>query len=251
MPPIFSYQARDQRGQLVKGKLHARSKSAVADQLLENKVLPVCIDLISAAENDMQSLLKKLGIKKLGIGKVKLDEFILFFRQMHALTRAGLTITISLTRLAASSRSKVFAQALEEVAQHVSAGLSLSESMRAVPEVFSPMILGTIAAGESSGQLENTFLELATYLSFENKALRRIKSALRYPMMVIGSVIAAVIVLTTVVIPAYAELFISLKAQLPLPTRIILSVSNFMVQNGALLFVLLLLLKVCLSIEVP
>ena len=180
-----------------------------------------------------------------GLNKPSLDEMVMFFRQMHALTRAAVPVTSVLTRLAESARNRLFADALNDLAQSVASGMNLSVSMRAHPAIFSPLVINTVGAGEKSGQLEHAFKELAAYLEFESKAIKRIKSATRYPLIVIIGISVAIAVVTTVVIPSFAKLFNSVGAELPWMTRMILGFSSFMVNNGMLILIGLIISFIC------
>ena len=228
--PIYHYQGRDKQGQSISGRLQANSSEEVATQLLEQDIIPILIDKITKGGAAMHNLLRKSGLSK-----PSLDDLIIFFRQMYALTRAAVPITTVITRLAESMHNVVFADVLNDIAQKVGSGLNLSTSMRAHPDIFSSLVVNTVAAGENSGQLEYAFIELSRYLEFESKAIKRIKAAMRYPIIIITAISIAIVVVTVVVIPSFAKLFTSVGAQLPFLTRMILSFSGFMVQNGVLL----------------
>lgn len=233
---IYQYRGRDKQGKNITGSLHANSNEEVASQLLQQNIIPIIIEKMSKNEELWHTFLRKSGLNK-----PSLDDLVVFFRQMYALTRAAIPVTTVVSRLAESARNVVFADALNDIAQNVGAGLSLSASMRAHPEVFSPLVVNTVAAGENSGQLEQAFIELSHYLEFESKAIKRVKTATRYPLFIIVSLGVALAIVTIVVIPSFAKLFTSLGAPLPWATRGILAVSNFMVNHWLMMLVVLVL----------
>lgn len=228
--PQYKYQGRSAEGALVQGTLSAQTKAAIAEQLMQQNIIP-----ISIVGGDRQRTGRARWAISARSQRVSTEEMVLFFNQLQALSRAGVPVVAALKQLAESTRSEGLKTCLLAMVEQMGAGLPLSTAMAEHPKVFSRLLASTVASGEETGQLDEIFANLADFLTFEAKAIKRIKSAIRYPSMVIAGVISAVVVMTTLVIPSYAQMFASLGAQLPLPTRMILAASNFMVQQGLLL----------------
>jgi MSHA biogenesis protein MshG len=219
----FQYRARNADGQLLQGQMEALSADAVADHLQTGGVIPLSITEVAAP-------LKK-GLKKglvFGRQRVGRDGLILFCRQMYTLTRAGVPLVRALKGLVQTSRNQLMAETLDRVVDNLEAGQDLAGSLSRHPKVFSPIICQMVQVGEHSGKLEQAFLELSGYLEREKDTVNRIKTALRYPSFVVVAIMGAIIFISLFVIPAFEKIFSSFGGQLPLPTRILMGVSSFM-----------------------
>jgi len=224
--PHFSYTARQQDGTKVNGNMELSSASAVAEHLADSGLIPVKIVEQSRAESGHGggSLRERLLRKKVGS-----NDLILFCRQMYSLTRAGVPIIRSLSGLIDSSQNDRLKQVLAGVIDGLESGRDLSGAMAQYPDVFPVLITRMVQVGESSGNLEQAFEQLAAYLEFEKHTREQVKSALRYPSFVIIAIGVAIAILSLFVIPAFEKVFASFGAELPLATRIILAVSDFSV----------------------
>ena len=227
----FRYTGRDSNGKTVRGELTGNAADAVAAQLFANGVVPLDVQPVKVADHAFAELEKLLQRKP------TLNELMLHARQMHALTKSGVPIVRGLTGLANSTRNPVLKNAQLEMVDSLQSGRSLAVSMAAHPKVFSPLFVNIVAAGEESGRLDEAYSRLFSYLQFEKSTLDRIKTALRYPSMVLVAVGIAVAVLMTMVIPQFARIFARFGADLPLATKIVVAASNFMVAHGGALLV--------------
>jgi MSHA biogenesis protein MshG len=158
-------------------------------------------------------------------------------RQMHTMTRSGVPMIRALRSIADTSRDSLLAGALARVADSLQAGRDLANSLALHPNVFPRLFVNTVRVGEATGRLEQSFDDLAKYLEREDETIKRIKSALRYPTMVIVAVAASITVINVFVVPAFARMFESMQAELPLPTRLLIGSSNFMVSYWPYLLV--------------
>lgn len=221
----FQYRARSTDGQLLQGQLEALSADAVAGQLQTGGVMPLSITEIAAP-------LKK-GVKKgffFGAKqKAGRDELILFCRQMYTLTRAGVPLIRALRGLVQTSRNQTMAATLEQVVENLEAGQDFAGSLSRYPKVFPPILCRMIQVGEHSGKQEQAFLELSGYFEREKETVNRVKTALRYPSFVLVAILGAIIFLSLFVIPAFEKVFSRFGDQLPLPTRILMGFSGFMI----------------------
>ena len=224
--PQFAYQGRNARGELVKGVLEGPSSGAVADQLFSTGITPVHINEASgAAAPAAKAGAKRMEIR-FGEPKVELADLMLFSRQMHTLLKSGVPIIRALAGLQESSQNPTLAKVVGEVRDGLESGRELSFSMRAHPKVFSSFMVNMVRVGEMTGRLDEVFLRLYEFFAFEKKMREDIRAALRYPMIVIVALAAAMFIVNIFVIPAFAKMFASFKAQLPLMTRILIATSE-------------------------
>lgn len=229
----FAYKARSASGQEVSGELDAANAGSVADQLSSTGMTPVSIQQVSkAAEGG------SIWQMELGSGRPSLADMVLFSRQMYALTKAGVPIIRGLTQLADSARSRGLKAAIESIVTDLESGRDLAGAMARHPRIFSPLYINMVRVGEESGRLEEAFQRMFEYLEHERTTINQIKSALRYPSFVIIAIVAAVIVLMTLVIPTFSDVYANYDLDLPLPTQILIGTSNFMVAWWWLLILL-------------
>jgi len=222
--PEFAYRGRNAGGELVAGVLEAPSSGAVADQLFSTGITPVHIDQASAAP-------PKAGEFKLGVRarKIGLSELMVFCRQLHTLLKAGVPIVRTLAGLQESSQHPELKRVIGDVREKLEAGQELSLGMSAHPRVFSPFMVNMVRVGELTGRLDEIFMRLYEFFAFEKKIGDEVRGAMRYPITVVCAVAVALFIVNIFVIPAFAKMFTSLKAQLPLMTRILMWTSEFVV----------------------
>jgi len=220
----FNYIGRNSGGSQVKGTIEAGNTSAVAEQLLRKSITPISI--LAAKDKASESLASKDVSEIFGFNKVSLDELIIFSRQMYALMRSGVPILRAINGMSESSNSKTLKKALTEIGSQLEGGYTLSSALNQHPEIFGSLFVSLIHVGENTGQLEQSFLKLTTYLEREQATRKRIKTALRYPTMVIIALSAALVILNIFVIPTFANMFAKLGADLPLATKFLISSSN-------------------------
>jgi len=199
----------------------------VAAQLADNGLIPIRIQesTVTVKKQSKSLSLSFLQRKK----KVGLDDLVLFCRQMFALTRAGVPMMRSLQGLIESSQSLSLQEALRGVIENLEAGRDLSGSMATYPDVFPNLMVRMVQVGENSGNLEQSFEQLADYLEFEKMTREQIKAAMRYPSFVVIAICIAMAILSLFVIPTFEKVFAGFGAELPLPTQIIMAISQFSV----------------------
>ncbi|HKJ72395.1 MAG TPA: type II secretion system F family protein [Gammaproteobacteria bacterium] len=233
--PTFRYRGRTHQGETVAGTLEGDSAGAVADELSRGDITPLEIAETERGEGSAVWA----WIARLWRQRVPLDELILFTRQMAALLRAGVPLLRALNGQIESVPNERLSEALAGVRQTVEGGRTLADGLAEYPDVFSEIYVQMIRVGEASGSLEEVFARLAGYLEQEKDTRDRTKQALRYPMLVVVAIVVAFIILNVVVIPKFAGLFAGLGAELPLPTRILIGISDFTRSYGWLLVLLL------------
>ena len=224
--PFFAYTGRNARGELVRGVLENSDSGAVADQLLTSGVSPIDI----SATSGPQALAGEGWLSRLSAEKVTIEDMVLFSRQMYTLLKAGVPILRSLASLQESATRIGFANMLKDLRASLDSGRDLSTAMRRHPKVFGPFYISMVRVGELTGALEEVFLRLFNHIEFERTIKEQVAQALRYPIFVIVVMGAALVIVNIFVIPAFARIFASFKAELPLMTRMLIGFSDFMVQ---------------------
>jgi MSHA biogenesis protein MshG len=233
--PRYHYRARNASGQAVVGHLDAPSLTAAADQLLGSALIPVRIDIASAAIDWRQALPKGWSWQE----KVKTEDLVLFCRQMHALTKAGVPILRALRGLRETTRNPSLSTALGDVIAGLESGRDLSHGLSRYPHVFPQLLCSMVEVGENTGSLADSFLQTAKYLEFEQATANQVKSALRYPTFVLVAISVAMALISLFVIPTFERVFRGFKAELPLPTKILMGISHFAVTFWPLVLLIL------------
>ncbi len=219
--PGFLWRGRNSRGELVQGRMEADTGDTVAERLLNLDITPVEIQKGPEKQEDAPAFGQRLGLNNPDI-----DDLILFSRQMHTLTKSGVPIIRGLNSVRESTHHPVLRRAIADTIESLESGRALAAGLARNPAIFSALYTNIIRVGEASGNLEGAFLQMAGYLELDRDFRSRLKAALRYPAMVITAMVVAIAILMVWVIPVFAELFASRGADLPLPTRVIISASG-------------------------
>jgi MSHA biogenesis protein MshG len=222
--PQFHYKARDNRGGAVTGTIEAGNADAVATQLLNSGITPVNISEVPEQRDYLEELKHQLGASR-----PTLDDLILFCRQMYTLTRAGVPIIRAITGLAESTRNVTLADALYDIRTELESGRELYIALGQHKKIFTPLMISMVRVGENTGQLEEAFLQLASYLELERDTRARVKMALRYPIFVMVAIAMAIAIVNIWVIPAFAQVFKGMGRDLPWQTQALISISDFTV----------------------
>ncbi len=221
--PVFNYTGRARGGGYASGLIEGETRDSVAQRLFSNGITPIEIKLSTPRDaNDVSAVLRRLGF-----GKPKTSDLVLFSRQMYTITKSGIPLLRGIKGLAASTHNGVLRTTLEEILKDLEGGRDLAGSFARHPKIFPPLYVSIIRVGEETGTLEASFERLSEYLQQDQDMRDRIKSATRYPMIVMGVIAIAIAVLTMFVIPRFAPLFESLGDDIPWPTLAIMAVSNF------------------------
>jgi type IV pilus assembly protein PilC len=213
---VFVYQGRSSGGS-AQGEIEAPDRSAAVATLRGRGVLTTSIK-----EKGGAAAPKKIG------GKVKDKEMAIFTRQFSTMIDAGLPLVQCLTILAEQSESKNLRAVTSMVARDVESGASLAEAFRKHPRTFDDLFTNMIEVGESGGILDIVLQRLSTYIEKAAALKRKIKAAMIYPLTIVGVAFIVVVFMLTFVIPTFAKMFKDLGAELPLPTQIVLWLSEFM-----------------------
>jgi type IV pilus assembly protein PilC len=217
MAERYAYRVRDRRGALVTGEIVADSQELVMTRLREMNYIPLEI------KQKREGLKREISLRP---GRVKLKELAIFSRQFATMVNSGLPLLRTLSILEEQTDSKVLAKKLSEVRLDVERGSSLSGALARHEKTFPTMYVSMCRAGEASGTLDQVLLRLADTLEKEVSLRQKIKSAMTYPVVVFSMVILILAAMLLFVVPTFKDLYASLGGVLPLPTRILLSVSD-------------------------
>lgn len=228
----YSYRGRDAAGRVVKGRVDAASEAAVASRLRTMGLSPIAI-----AQANTTGLNREIDLR-FGSG-VRLKDLAVMSRQMSTMIGAGLSLLKTLTVLAEQTSNKRLAAILDDVGAQVEAGSAFSDALRKQGDVFPPLMVNMVRAGETGGFLDGALESIATNFEKEVKLRGTIKSALTYPVIVLIMSLVSVVGMLLFIVPVFDNMFKSLGGQLPLPTEILVVLSHAMVWLGPLLLVLI------------
>ncbi len=241
--PYYQYSGRNTSGGLISGFLDAASVDDAANKLFGESVTPIEIreakrnaNSEKRVKNSHVSTLKSNASvvdrinSLLGADKVGIDDLIMFSRQMFSLTKAGLPLDRAIKGLEASLANKNFKAILRDVTDGLENGISLASALGRHPNVFSKLFLSLVHVGENTGRLDLAFREIGKYLELEKNTRKQVKSATRYPMFVLVSIVIAVLVVAVFVIPVFENAFTRLGANLPWQTVLLMNTSTFILE---------------------
>jgi len=232
----YSYTARDKEGNLINGQSEANSETELSTELKKDGLLLTSIINKNSHENNWS--VKGIIIKMQTIGTVPLEEKMFFTQNLQVMLKSGISLSIALKTLGQQTKNLKFQKIINEIRQDVEKGISFAKSIEKHQKIFGELFVNMIEAGETSGQLENTLAQLRTQMKKDHDLLSKVKGAMMYPSVVIIAMIGVMITVVTFVIPKITDLFTEAKVELPLPTRVLISISNFMVNHGILLAIM-------------
>ncbi len=221
---MYSYKVLDKDGKTKKGSIEANSQDKASDKLKAEGYTIVKLDEQGALDKDINI--------NLGGSKVKSRDLSVFCKQFVSVLNAGVTIIMALDMLSEQMPNKNLQRALKETQAFVEKGGTLADGFKLNPKIFPPILINMVAAGEASGSMEVAFERLSTHFEKDAALKGKIKGALTYPIMVCIVAVLVVIVMMVVVIPTFADMFNDMGMELPLATRIMIAISNFLLSKG-------------------
>jgi type IV pilus assembly protein PilC len=224
--PDFKYQGTNRSGSSVSGVMTANSKADLQNLLRRQQITPT----------KMSEKGKEFNMPTFG-GGVKAKELAIFTRQFSVMIDAGLPLVQCLEILGSQQENKFFQKVLINTRSMVEGGATLSTAMRSSPKVFDGLYVNMVEAGETGGILDIILQRLSTYIEKNVKLQRAVKSALIYPVGVLTIAGLVIFLLLWKVVPIFATLFAGLGVTLPLPTKIVIAMSNFVGSYFGLLIV--------------
>jgi type IV pilus assembly protein PilC len=218
----FEYAVRDKSGKLVKGRVEAPNQAAVANRLKDMGMAAVSISEVSTG--GMNRELKIPGLSD----KIKLKDLAVMARQLATMIDSGLSLLRALAILAEQTESKPLAKIISQVRNDVEVGTSFSAALTKHSETFPPLMINMVKAGEVGGFLDEVLLSIAANFEAEVRLRGKIKSAMTYPVVVFIVAILATAGMLLFIVPVFAGMFTTLGGTLPLPTRILMWLSQAM-----------------------
>src|SRR5436305_12249612 len=215
--PIYKFSGVDATGSRVAGEREATNKQVLQANLRKERIANIVI----------KEKGKEFTLPTFGSGKVAVKDIAIFFRQFSVMIDAGLPLVQCLEILAANQENPAFQKTLTGVRVTVEGGSTLANAMRQYPKVFDDLTTNMIEAGETGGILDLILQRLATYVEKAVKLKSAVKSAMIYPVSVISIAVLVVGALLKFVVPIFGNLFSSMQVDLPLPTKIVIGLSNF------------------------
>lgn len=216
--PVYTYKAKDITGKTVNATLEAQGQAFVVDAIRKKGLTIISIE--ESVEKKKKGI--SIAIKK----KIKIDDLVVFARQLATMIDAGIPLVQGLDILSEQIEHKDFRNIVSRVRNDVETGSTLSEAIGRHPKVFSQLFINMVRAGESSGMLDDIMDRLAGYLEKTSALQRKIRSALVYPAVVICMAFLITLILLLKVIPTFKEIFAGFGAKLPAPTLILITISD-------------------------
>lgn len=228
----FTYSARDKNGTLTTGTVEALDQPAAVASLIDKGLSPLLVKPQTAGKG----LNMKLDLKFLTKhSKVKAMDKVVFSRQFATMINAGVPISQSLYILSQQSESAKLKEVAKDLGKKVEGGSTLAKALADHPDVFSPVYINIVKAGESGGILDQVLDRLATQQEKDAEIVGKVKAAMVYPSVITGVTIAAFIFLMTAIVPKLAVVFESLGSELPVYTKVMLAISQALTRYGIFL----------------
>ncbi|MCA1840015.1 MAG: type II secretion system F family protein [Actinomycetota bacterium] len=213
----FTYRVRTRDGRVVNGSMEGDSNASVAQRLRSQNMVPLEIKQESTAGLKMEFKLPQ---------RVKLKDLAVFSRQFATMIASGLSLLRALNILSEQTENKKLAETVALVRDDVEGGTSLSASMAKYPKVFAQLFVSLVRAGETGGQLDTVLVRIADGYEKDYRLRQKIKSAMTYPVVVFMIAIVLVSIMLIFIVPTFAAMFVNLGGELPLPTKILLFLSQ-------------------------
>ncbi len=220
--PTYRYVAKDQEGRSITGSSKLGSQELLIDALRKKDLIIISV---TEERDRMKFFSGSFG------GGVKLEQVVLFSRQLATMVDSGIPLVQSLDILAEQIESPPFRKIIMKIRDDVEAGSALSAALGKHPGVFSALYINMVKAGESSGMLDDILDRLAIYLEKTQALRRKVKAAMVYPSVVVTMSILITAFLMLKVIPTFKGIFEVLGGSLPLPTRVLIATSDFLASN--------------------
>ena len=230
----FSYSARGKTGAIEKGTLFAADRAAATANLVEKGLTPILVKAVAPAAAKGGGIMAKLPFGN----SVSLQDKVIFSRQFSTMINAGVPIVQSLTILQEQSENKKLQTTVADVSKQVEGGATLANALSSHPDVFNNIYVNMVKAGETGGILDQVLDRLATQQEKDAEIVSKVKSAMIYPAVITIATFSAFFFLMTVIVPKLAGIFKDAGASLPIYTKIMLAISDFLVHKGWLLAII-------------
>ena len=213
----FTYQARDEFGKIVRGAMSADTEDHLANKLSN-------LGYVLTKARPVKESKKDLAPR----GRVKRRDLIIFTHHLSTIEASGISIRVGLRDLAEQTENEKFRKVIESLLRDVEGGALLSESMDKYPRIFSELYVSMVRAGEATGSLENVLNRLAAQLEWQEETRGTLTQAVIYPAILFTAIIGLITIVLTVLVPRIMIIYTTAKMPLPLPTRALMAISNFL-----------------------
>lgn len=231
--PKYQYKAKNMAGKIIEGVYDAQNKEAVISMIRQKSYYHL----------EVKELIERKDINEMGMfGKIKAKELSIYCKQFSAILRAGVPLIQCLGMLGEQTENAILKSITVDVREEVQKGSSLSQAMEIHGNKLPHILINMVAAGEMSGNLDHSLEVMSIHFEKEHKTKQKVKSAMRYPIVVSVVAVAVVILLLVKVVPVFESMFTSTGRELPGPTKALLQLSNFLQNNGLLLFAILIVI---------
>lgn len=226
MPFTYQWSGKNMRGVIESGEITANSKDEVFSQLRRRNITPTAV-------------VEKQAKVKMGLGgRVKDKDIVIFTRQFATMIDAGLPLVQGLEILSNQVENKTLARTLTQIKTDVESGSTYADALKKHPRIFSELYVNMVAAGESGGILDTILNRLAGYIEKAMKLKKKVKGAMIYPAVVTSIAVFVIAIIMIFVVPTFSRMFASMGGTLPLPTRMVVNLSNFIAGLGGLLILI-------------
>ncbi len=215
----YTYKARDEKGNLILGEMLVETKSQLYGKLSEKHLFPIAV-------NEKQKN-AGLDVLRMFFGKPSAKDIISFTRQFYSLFRAGVNLNKIFSILAKQTPNQIMKETIEALQLDIQKGTSLEAAFSKHPKIFNRIYTSMLAIGEQGGILDKTLKDLIAMFEKDHKISKKVKSATLYPKIVLGVVAAVMVLALTYIIPIFKDFYAGYGKSLPLPTLILIAMSNF------------------------
>ncbi len=232
--PFFRYTVKDKNGTTLQDSMEASDEKSLVDSLRKQSLSIISVVQEKEKKSSPQKGASKdaQNITRGGSrGSVKLAELVLFTRQLATMIQSGIPLMQSFDILSEQTENRQFKKIITQVKESISAGSSLSDAMAKHPKAFSTLFVNMVKAGESSGALDDIMERLASYLEKTDSLIRKVRSAMIYPLVVSIMAVLITLVLMLKVVPVFKSIFADFGGELPLPTQVLIQVSDLLIHT--------------------
>ena len=216
--PIYVWSGKNKKGRVIKGEIEAADERIARVQIKRRNIE------VTKLKQKPKDLFENISFMQ---PKITKKDVVIFTRQFSTMINAGLPIVQGLTILAEQAENKSFKKILQQITKDVEGGATLADALQSHPKIFDSLFVGLVAAGEAGGILDTILQRLATYIEKSEKLKSQVKGALVYPAVVVSIAVIVIAVIMIFVIPVFQDLFASVGRALPLPTQIVVDMSDF------------------------
>lgn len=226
--PKFQYKAMNMSGRIMEGIYEAANQQSVIEMIRQKSYYHL----------EVKEIVERKDMKEIELfSRIKAQELSIYCRQFSSILKAGVPLTKCLSMLAGQTENKPLKQITFKVLEEVQKGSSLSQALSIHGRKIPSILINMVAAGEASGTLDNSLEVMSVHFEKEHKTQQKVKSAMRYPIIVCVVAVIVVVILLTAVVPTFVNMFKEAATELPLPTRILIGMSGFLKERGLILLV--------------